>query len=84
MLSLSQSYRVGFFGRSQRDTMDYQIFYKLDHQIDGQKLLNNIQSIINKFQQNNKDSMPILCISIKTITHEDTSFIPKLEHKIID
>ncbi|NDB59759.1 hypothetical protein EB001_15125 [bacterium] len=62
--------------------MDYQIYYKLDQQIDGQKLLGSIQELINKFQKNNSGSIPILCIGVKSITYDNTTIIPKLEHTI--
>jgi hypothetical protein len=58
------------------------IVYKLDKTLDGQKILNDIQNLVNKIQpQNNQDYL--LTISIKTITTTDTSHIKKLEYKKI-
>jgi len=58
------------------------IAYVLDKEITGEKILQDINGLINKFKQTNPQNIPILTISIKTISHEDTSLIPKLEHKV--
>ena len=58
------------------------IAYVLDKEITGKKILQDINGLINKFKQTNPQNIPILTISIKTISHEDTSLIPKLEHKV--
>jgi hypothetical protein len=66
------------YGNSQRDIM---ICYKLDKNIDGNKILQDIQKLISK--NSNVDNKEIvLVISIKQITnHSGDSLIPKLEYK---
>jgi hypothetical protein len=66
------------YGNSQRDIM---ICYKLDKNIDGNKILQDIQKLITK--NSNVDNKEIvLVISIKQITnHSGDSLIPKLEYK---
>ena len=55
--------------------------YRLDKKIEAEKILKDIQDLIEKFSQNNSNKIPILYIDIRTITSEDTSLIPKLEYK---
>ena len=57
------------------------IAYILDKNIPGEKILQDIQSLVTKFKQNSQDKTPILYIDIRTINHEDTSIIPKIEYK---
>jgi len=57
------------------------IVYKLDKNIDAQKVINDIQNLINKFQQTNPQDIGLLTILIKSVSYDDTSLIPKLEHK---
>lgn len=56
--------------------------FKLNNQnIDSAKLLHQIQHMINKFSQSNPGVECLLVIDIKTVTSDDSSFIPKLEYK---
>lgn len=66
----------GFFGCSQRDM----IVYKLDSPLDGKKILQDIQNLIQSFRSSNGE-IPLLIIDIKTIAYEDTGPIPKIEYK---
>jgi hypothetical protein len=59
----------------------FMIVYKLDKNIDAQKVINDIQNLINKFQQTNPQDIGLLTILIKSVSYDDTSLIPKLEHK---
>jgi hypothetical protein len=54
------------------------LYFKLDKPIDGNKLLQSLQKLINDSQINEKS---ILEISIKNIAYDDTEIIPKLEYK---
>ena len=54
------------------------LYFKLEKQIDGNKLLQSLQKLINDSQINEKS---ILEISIKNIAYDDTEIIPKLEYK---
>jgi hypothetical protein len=66
------------YGNSQRDIM---ICYKLDKNIDGNKILQDIQKLISK-NSNTDNKEIVLVISIKQITnHSGDSLIPKLEYK---
>ena len=60
------------------------IAYVLNKDISGEKILQDISGLIEKFREHSQDEIPILCIHIKTISREDTTMIPKLEHKILD
>lgn len=56
------------------------LVYKLGQSnINGEKLLNDIQNLINKHQP--KDADLLLCITIKSVSYTDTSLIPKIEYK---
>jgi hypothetical protein len=57
------------------------IVYKLDNNLKPEKIIQDIQRLINKFLQNNSNQNALLYINIKTISHDDTSLIPKLEYK---
>ena len=57
------------------------IAYVLDKDIPGEKILQDIQNLIAKFKSGSQDKIPILYIDIRTISHDDTSIIPKIEHK---
>ena len=57
------------------------IAYRLDKNIDGQKILADIQNLVQKFMQKESGKIPILYIDIRSITREDTSLIPKLEYR---
>lgn len=56
------------------------IAYVLNKEIRGEQILQDIYNLIVDFKQNNKDTVPILYIDIKTITKEDTTLIPKIEY----
>ena len=53
------------------------LYYKLNKQLDGGKLLQDIQKLITS--TNNKEG--ILYIDIRTVSYEDNGPIPKLEYK---
>ena len=57
------------------------IAYRLDKNIDGEKLLKDVQNLVKEFMQKQPDKIPILYIDIRSITREDTSLIPKIEYK---
>lgn len=57
------------------------IVYKLDKQINSQKILKDIQNLVQKFIQQEPNKIPILIIDIKTVTTEDINLIPKIEYK---
>jgi hypothetical protein len=52
--------------------------YLLNKNLDGQKLLQDIQNLINK-TTSAKDR--ILIVQIKEIDQDSTAHIPKIEHK---
>jgi len=56
-------------------------YYVLNKGISGEKILSDINSLVQKFQQSSPDKTPVLVIDIKSISYDDTSMIPKLEHK---
>lgn len=60
------------------------IAYVLDKEINGEKLLQDIQGLIRKFKQTSQGEIPVLVISLKTISRDDTTMIPKLVHKNLD
>lgn len=55
--------------------------FTLDKNIDGRKLLHQIQNLISKFQLENQGTQALLVIDIKTISQDNNNFIPKLEYK---
>ena len=57
------------------------LFYRLDKDIPAEKIVQDIQNLVQKFSQSNPQDIPILTISIKTISQENTSIIPKIENK---
>ncbi len=56
------------------------ISYVLNKDISAEKIIQDIDTMVTKFKQNNLDKTPILYIDIRTITNEDTTLIPKLTH----
>jgi|688.fasta_scaffold131132_3 hypothetical protein len=54
------------------------IYFKLDKKIDPNKLLQELQKLINRSEVNENS---IIEISIKNIAYDDTEIIPKLEYK---
>ena len=57
------------------------IAYVLTKEISGEKILQDINKLLEKFKKNNNDVVPILTINIKTITNDNDSLIPKLTYK---
>lgn len=58
------------------------LYYVLNKNIEGEKILKDIEKLVHNFTKNNKtDDAPVLCISLKTISYNDHTMIPKLEHK---
>jgi hypothetical protein len=55
--------------------------YILDKNISGEKILKDIQKLVRKYHTDSQDQTKILTITIKTITSDNHSFIPKLELK---
>ena len=53
--------------------------YALDKPIDGNKLLQDIQNLIQK-ESGSGDSM-VLVVKLQKVSYESTSHIPKLEYK---
>jgi len=57
------------------------LYYKLNKQINGQKLLGDIIELISEYQKNQTDQHEIiLTISIKPVEYDDHTMIPKLEY----
>ena len=56
--------------------------YKLNSQIDGGKLLQDIQKLVSKEVQKHKEY--VLVIKIQEIVYNEDSSIPKIEHKHLD
>ena len=56
------------------------IAYRLDKNIDGEKLLKDVQNLVKEFMQKQPDKIPILYIDIRSITREDTGLIPKITY----
>lgn len=54
------------------------ISYSLSKNLSGEKILKDIQKLVNKYQ-GSKDNM-ILTIRVTSITNDDSSLIPKLEY----
>jgi hypothetical protein len=58
------------------------LYYVLNKNIEGEKILKDIERMVYNFSINNKtEQIPILCISLKSISYDDHTMIPKLEHK---
>lgn len=56
--------------------------YRLDQQIDGNKLLNDIQKLISKSIKQNVESY--LIIRVQEISYTNNNLIPKIEYKNLD
>jgi len=55
--------------------------YKLSNNIDGNKLISDIQKLIQRsVQPSNQNIEHLLIITVKEITHDDNSLISKLEY----
>lgn len=56
--------------------------YTLDKNIQGEKLLSDINKLISDYKKDtNSNSVPILIIDIRTVTRDDNSLVPKLDYK---
>jgi hypothetical protein len=55
--------------------------YNLQNNIDGNRMVKDIQNLINQFRTNSQTQNGLLYITVKSITSDDTSLIPKLEYK---
>lgn len=55
------------------------ISYSLNKNISGEKILQDIQRLVSKYQEP-KDSL-VLTIRVEKISRDDNSLIPKLEYK---
>lgn len=55
--------------------------YILYDDLRAEKLVMDVNRLLEKFRKNNPDTTPILVIDIRTITKDDTTMIPKLEVK---
>jgi hypothetical protein len=61
------------------------IAYCLSQNINGQKLLEDIQNLVAKKMQQNHESKPlVLVIDIKEVVNDTTSHIPKIEYTPLD
>jgi hypothetical protein len=60
------------------------IAYVLNKEIGSEKVLDDINNLINKFKKEFPEQIPILVIQIKNISTDDNSLIPKLENKNLD
>ena len=52
------------------------LYYRLDKNLDGNKIIQDIKRLVEGRENLSNN---ILQISIKSISHDDTSIIPKLE-----
>ncbi len=57
--------------------------YKLNSQIDGEKLLKSIQQLVQKSVVDQSKEY-LLIIKIENIAYDENSAIPKLEYKNLD
>lgn len=55
--------------------------YSLHSNIEVNTLMNDINKLISQHKDDSPDTTLILCICIKTVSHDDTSLIPKLPYK---
>jgi hypothetical protein len=78
--SLTQYSWIGFFGRSQPNIMS--LYYSLSREISGEKLVQDISKLVNKFIQNGGDgNNSILVVEIHRVSdHSGDSLLPKLTH----
>lgn len=58
------------------------LVYKLNQNIDGAKLLNDIQKLVTKHSGSDKELL--LIIKTQEISYIDDSNIPKIEYKNLD
>ena len=57
------------------------IAYILNKDISGEKLLNDINKLINNFSKSSPGQIGVLRIQIVPIVSDDTSLVKKLEHR---
>jgi len=57
------------------------IAYSLNKNIDGQKILQDIQKLINKYSNNHTSKQLILTIRVNEIAQDNDDYILKLEYK---
>jgi hypothetical protein len=60
------------------------IAYCLDKNINGGKILQDIQGHIDLVKKNSQGQSLVLYIDVRPITSENTSIIPKITHKSQD
>lgn len=53
--------------------------YILYENLSSEKLVRDVNKLLDNFRKNNPDTTPILCITIRTISQDNNSLIPKLE-----
>lgn len=58
------------------------LVYKLNQQINGNKLLDDIQKFVSKNAKPDKENL--LVIRIQEVSYSDDNFIPKIEYKNLD
>ena len=56
------------------------LYYVLDHQIDGNKILSDIQDLINKEIKNNNEKY-ILVVQIKKVNYTTNELVPKITYE---
>jgi hypothetical protein len=60
-------------------TMNTTIAYSLNKTLNGEKILQDIQNLVNGIKDNDKPK--VLVISVKEVVSDDTSLIPKITFK---
>jgi len=59
--------------------MNTTIAYSLNKTLNGEKILQDIQNLVNGIKDNDKPK--VLVISVKEVVSDDTSLIPKITFK---
>jgi hypothetical protein len=59
--------------------MNTTIAYSLNKTLNGEKILQDIQNLVNGIKD--KDKPKVLVISVKEVVSDDTSLIPKITFK---
>lgn len=60
------------------------IAFKLNQNIDAQKLLGSIQKLVSKYAVDKNPENLLLVIQIQEISYNDDTSIPKIEYKPMD
>lgn len=60
-------------------TIPKMLAYRLDKNIDSEKLVNDINKMLSK--ESGDKSQMVLVVSLKHLSQESVCLIPKLEHK---